>query len=104
MKNISKLVLCASVIGVTLAGASVSVLAERLFGYEISASSDAKDMNVGVEALFRPQDGGNRLIAGLGGLDPNDASVSVKCDEDPFDPDVTLVCTLRRQMHATVKV
>ena len=65
MKNISKLVLCASVIGVTLAGASVSVLADRLFGYETSASSDAQDMNVRVDALFRPQDGGNGLIAEL---------------------------------------
>lgn len=108
MKNISRLALCASVIGVTLAGASVSVLAQqklvRMFGYEESASSDAKDMNVGVEALFRPVDGGNRLIAGLGGLDPNDSSVFVKCDPDLLDPEVALVCTLRRQMHATVKV
>jgi hypothetical protein len=104
MKIKIKTMLLASAIGVMLAGASVSVLADRLFGYETSASSDAQDMNVRVEALFRPQDGGNGLIAGLGGLDPNDASVSVKCDEDPFDPDVTLVCTLRRQMHATVKV
>jgi len=104
MKIKIKTMLLASAIGVMLAGASVSVLADRLFGYETSASSDAQDMNVRVEALFRPQDGGNGLIAGLGGLDPNDASVSVKCDEDPFDPDVTLVCTCGGRWHATVKV
>ncbi len=65
MKIKIKTMLLASAIGVMLAGASVSVLADRLFGYETSASSDAQDMNVRVDALFRPQDGGNGLIAEL---------------------------------------
>tara|TARA_B110000503_G_scaffold120691_1_gene183518 strand:- start:263 stop:1084 length:822 start_codon:yes stop_codon:yes gene_type:complete len=91
--------------GAVLAGSSMFGLAQtKLFGDEISASSDAKDMSVAVEALFRPEGDGNRLIAALGGLDTNDSSVFVRCVEDQIDPAVALVCTLRRQMHATVRV
>ncbi len=78
---------------------SAPASAERFFGEEIAAKSNTADFDLAVEAQFRSQDAGDRLLAEVGGITKDGPLIKAgSCAPDAADPEVAEVCQLHRNL------